>query len=118
MDNLENIKRGEVYFADLGDETVGSEQGGLRPVIIVQNNKGNKYSPTTIVITITTRKKTALPTHVSINGDEENGLKCNSIALCEQIRTIDKIRIKNKIGNVDTKTLNKIMNAVSISLAM
>jgi mRNA interferase MazF len=112
------VKRGEIYFADLGGGYVGSEQNGLRPVIILQNNRGNQHSSTTIVITITTKAKKRLPTHVPLKSDINTGLKSESVALCEQIRTIDKKRLDNRIGTVDENTLNKITKAVQISLAM
>jgi mRNA interferase MazF len=112
-----NIKRGDIYFANLG-EVVGSEQGGVRPVMILQNDKGNLHSTTTVVVTITTKHKNKLPTHVPLRGSKENGLKANCVAQCEQIRTIDKKRLDNKIGEVDEVTLDKIIKAVQISLAM
>lgn len=112
-----NIKRGELYYADLRP-VVGSEQGGIRPVLIVQNDIGNKYSPTTIVVMLTSQIKNSIPTHVDIHKNDMNGLKNDSTALCEQFRTIDKSRIKDKIGCVDNNTLDNILNAVKVSLAM
>ena len=118
MKNISSVKRGEIYYADLRP-VVGSEQGGIRPVLIVQNDIGNKYSPTTIVIALTTKtKKSNVPTHVDIHSNNINGLKEDSIALCEQFRTIDKERLKNKVGYVDNNTLDDILNAVKISLCM
>ena len=115
---MKNIKRGEIYYADLRP-VIGSEQGGIRPVLIVQNDLGNKYSPTTIVVSITSRfTKAKIPTHVEIHKDKLNGLDVNSIALCEQFRTIDKSRLKEKIGYVDEMTLSNVMNAVKVSLCM
>jgi mRNA interferase MazF len=118
MEKRRNIKRGEIYYADLRP-VVGSEQGGIRPVLVVQNDKGNKCSPTTIVVTLTSNNnKTNIPTHVSITSDSNNGLKSDSTALCEQFRTIDKSRIKGKIGYVNEDTLNNVLQAVKISLAI
>jgi mRNA interferase MazF len=112
------IKRGEIYYAKLG-ASIGSEQGGTRPVLIVQNDVGNKYSPTTIVVALTTsRNKKKLPTHVLIRNNKRNGLNSDSTALCEQIRTIDKSKIEGKIGLVDNETLDNVLSAVKVSLAM
>lgn len=94
------IKRGNIVIADLNGAT-GSEQGKMRPVIVIQNDTGNKYSPTTIVVPLTSKKKKkGLKTHVLIEKTEENGLTEDSIALCEQVRTIDKRRIKAGIGYI------------------
>jgi len=119
MKNIEkNIKRGEIYYADLRP-VVGSEQGGIRPVLIVQNDKGNKYSPTTIVLTLTSQtKKSDIPTHVYIHSDRGNGLSLDSTVLCEQMRTIDKSRIKDRIGKVDGETLENVLHALKVSLDM
>jgi mRNA interferase MazF len=106
------VKRGDIFFADLSP-VVGSEQDGLRPVLVVQNDFGNKYSPTVIVLPITSKEKTNLPTHIPIDGV---GLKKNSYILTEQIRTLDKSRLKDKIGSVDVNTLNKVKIALKISL--
>lgn len=115
---MKNIKRGEIYYADLRP-VVGSEQGGIRPVLIVQNDLGNKYSPTTIVVMLTSKsKKSNIPTHVEIHSDGMNGLEKDSIALCEQFRTIDKMRLKDKIGSVNGDTLNEVMNGLKVSLSM
>lgn len=112
------IRRGDIYYADLRP-VVGSEQGGIRPVLIVQNDAGNKYSPTTIVIALTTKtNKASIPTHVSIHSDENNGLKTDSVALCEQFRTIDKSRLKYKLGSVDNNTLNNVLRGLKASLNM
>lgn len=112
------IQRGEIYYADLGT-TTGSEQGGLRPVLILQNNVGNRYSPTTIVATITSRtKKGNMPTHITLHKSNTNGLKCDSMVALEQIRTIDKQRLKDKIGIVSETESLQIQNALKISLAM
>lgn len=114
---MTNIKRGELYYADLSP-VVGSEQGGIRPVLIVQNNTGNMYSPTTIVANITSKEKKTIPTHVVIHRGKENGLKVDSTILLEQLRTIDKCRIKEKIGELSSNDLENVMDAMKISLAM
>ena len=110
------IKRGDMFYADLSP-VVGSEQGGIRPVIIIQNDTGNKYSPTVIAAAITSQMgKAKLPTHIEL-GSNENGLKSDSIVLAEQIRTIDKSRLKEKIGHIDdTKIMNEINNAIRYKL--
>lgn len=110
------IKRGDIFYADLGD-TVGSEQKGIRPVLVVQNDIGNKYSSTVIVLPITSKLKNELPTHVSING-EKYGLDKDSTILAEQIRTIDKIRLKDKIGNLDFGIMAKVKEALKISFSI
>ena len=101
------IKRGDMFYADLSP-VVGSEQGGIRPVVIIQNDLGNKYSPTVIAAAITSQtNKTKLPTHIEIQGNTK-GLKNDSVILTEQIRTIDKSRLKEKIGHIDDiKIMNK-----------
>lgn len=104
-------KKGEVYYADLGIK-VGSEQNGKRPVLIVQNDIGNLYSGTTIVIPITSRNKTKLPTHVDIFIEEP------SMALCEQVRVIDKSRLINKIKEITDNEMKNINNALKISLGL
>ena len=105
----------EIYAADFG-AGFGSEQGGVRPVLILQNNTGNKYSPTTIVAAITSKKtKTALPTHVTVTA---NGLKTESTVLLEQIRTIDKARLGEYIGRLDSKTLAAVDRAIVVSLGI
>lgn len=110
-----HIKRGELYYADLAP-VVGSEQGGCRPVLILQNDIGNKYSPTTIVCVVTSKlSKADIPTHVYLG--ERFGLRQNSMALCEQIRTIDKRRLKERIGCIDDESvMAKIEKALCISL--
>lgn len=112
-----NIKRGEIYYADLRP-VIGSEQGGIRPVLIVQNDIGNLHSPTTIVAAITSKKKNSIPTHVNIYKSEENGLKVDSIVTLEQIRAIDKNRLGKKIGKLNTEDLDNVMKAMKINLAM
>ena len=115
---VKSVERGGIYYADLRP-VIGSEQGGIRPVLIVQNDIGNKYSPTTIVVALTTKtKKSNIPTHVDIHSNKINGLKEDSVALCEQFRTIDKERLKDKVGHVDDDTLNNVLSAVKISLNM
>ena len=111
-----NIERGDIFYADL-HPVVGSEQDGIRPVLVIQNNIGNKYSPTVIVIPITTKIKSNLPTHIPIK-KEITGLSKNSIILVEQLRTIDKRRIIKKIGKVDKTILLKVKEAIKISLSI
>ena len=112
------VKRGDMFYADLSP-VVGSEQGGIRPVLIIQNDTGNKYSPTVIAAAITSQtNKTKLPTHIEIDADAE-GLKSNSVILTEQIRTIDKSRLKEKIGHInDNKIMSKVNNAIGISFGL
>ena len=112
------IKRGDMFYADLSP-VVGSEQGGIRPVLIIQNDTGNKYSPTVIAAAITSQTtKTKLPTHIEI-GSKEVGLKSESVVLAEQIRTIDKSRLREKIGHIDDeKIMNKINGAIGISFGL
>lgn len=108
------IKRGDMFYADLSP-VIGSEQGGTRPVLIVQNDVGNKYSPTVIAVAITSQlNKNKLPTHIELNC-QEYGLSKNSVILAEQIRTIDKKRLKEKIGHIDNKIMNKVNNALGVS---
>ncbi len=110
------VKRGEVYYADF-DPTVGSEQGGVRPLLIIQNDVGNKYSPTTVVVPITSKvgKKSHQPTHVPVRCE---GLSMNSMALLEQIRTLDKSRLKSRVGELDAETMKRIETALLISVGM
>jgi mRNA interferase MazF len=110
------IKRGDIFYADLGD-TVGSEQKGVRPVLVVQNDIGNKYSSTVIILPITSKLKNQLPTHVGING-EKYGLDKDSTILAEQIRTIDKVRLKDKIGSLDFSIMVKVKEALKISFSI
>ncbi len=111
------IKRGEIYYADLSP-VVGSEQGGVRPVLIVQNDVGNKYSPTVIAAAITSqRDKANLPTHIEV--DAANcGLTKNSVVLLEQVRTIDKRRLREKMGSLDTSDMGKVNHALSVSFGL
>ena len=111
------IKRGEIYYADLSP-VVGSEQGGVRPVLIVQNNVGNKYSPTVIAAAITSQKfKTNLPTHISVDANS-CGLSKDSIVLLEQIRTLDKQRLKERMGNLPENDMDRIDKALSVSFGL
>lgn len=111
------VKRGDVFYADLSP-VVGSEQGGFRPVLIVQNDIGNKYSPTVIIAAITSKiSKAKLPTHVELNS-ENNGLDKNSVILLEQVRTIDKKRLKNKITHLNEETMKKVNESLNISLGL
>lgn len=109
------IKRGELYYADLRP-VVGSEQGGVRPVLVVQNDIGNKYSPTVIVVAITSKlTKAKLPTHIELSA-EMFGLQKDSVILLEQIRTLDKMRLKEKIGELPPSTMLLVDDALLISL--
>ena len=112
-----NIRRGDIYYADLSP-VIGSEQGGLRPVLIVQNDVGNRYSPTVIAAAITSKmSKTKLPTHIDVPS-EDAGLAKDSIILLEQIRTIDKKRLKEKMGHLDEATMNSVNNAIEVSFGL
>jgi mRNA interferase MazF len=111
------VKRGDVYFADLSP-VVGSEQGGVRPVLILQNDIGNRFSPTVIVAAITAQiQKAKLPTHVEIDA-KRYGLERDSVILLEQIRTIDKQRLTDKITHLDEEVMEKIDDALQISLGL
>ncbi len=112
-----NIKRGDIYYADLSP-VVGSEQGGVRPVLIIQNDVGNKYSPTVIAAAITSRMgKNKLPTHIDIYADRV-GLAKDSVVLLEQVRTIDKQRLGEKMGHLDDDTMNAVDDAMAISFGL
>lgn len=130
--NKVTVKRGDIYYADLSP-VIGSEQGGLRPVLIIQNDVGNKYSPTVIAAAITSRLgKTKLPTHIDVNRDscfsgiissdaeknEKMGLAKDSVILLEQIRTLDKRRLKEKMGHLDEDTMQQVNNAMVISFGL
>lgn len=109
------VKRGDLYYADLSP-VVGSEQGGIRPVLVVQNDVGNKYSPTVIAAAITSQlNKAKLPTHINLPA-EQYGLPKNSVVLLEQIRTIDKQRLKEKIGELPKGVMSRVNEALMISL--
>lgn len=110
------VKRGEIYYADLSP-VVGSEQAGIRPVLIVQNDVGNKFSPTIIAIAITSKQKVKLPTHIEIEGTKY-GLDKDSVILAEQIRTLDKKRLREKVGKLDDKTMEKVKRAIEISFGI
>lgn len=112
-----NVKRGDVYYADLSP-VIGSEQGGVRPVLVLQNNVGNKYSPTIIISAITSQiNKSKLPTHIEINATDF-GLSKDSVVLLEQIRTIDKKRLREKIGHLDDELMYQVNEALQISFGM
>lgn len=109
------IKRGELYYADLSP-VVGSEQGGIRPVLVVQNDIGNRYSPTVIAAAVTSKiDKAKLPTHIELSA-KEYGLPKDSVVLLEQIRTLDKRRLKDKIGHVSGDKMSRINEALMVSL--
>lgn len=111
------MHRGDIYYADLSP-VVGSEQGGIRPVLIVQNDVGNKYSPTVIAAAITSQTaKTKLPTHINIDANK-CGLSKDSVVLLEQIRTLDKRRLKEKMGTLDNLSMQKVDEALSISFGL
>ena len=111
------VKRGDIFYADLSP-VIGSEQGGIRPVIIIQNDIGNKYSPTVIVAAITSQiNKAKLPTHVEISS-EEYGLNRDSVVLLEQIRTLDKKRLKEKIGHMTETDMKKVVKSLLISISL
>ena len=110
-----SVKRGEIYYADLSP-VVGSEQGGIRPVLIVQNDIGNKHSPTVIAAAITSKKeKSALPTHISVQASS-CGLAKDSVVLLEQVRTLDKRRLKERMGELDDTSMAQVNTALSTSL--
>ncbi len=111
------IKRGDIYYADLSP-VVGSEQGGVRPVLIIQNDIGNKYSPTVIATAITSQiNKAKMPTHIELDANEY-GLSKDSVVLAEQIRTIDKRRLKEKIGHIDDELMSRVNEALEISFGL
>lgn len=111
------IRRGDIFYADLRP-VIGSEQGGIRPVLIVQNNTGNKHSPTVICAAITSKlNKAKLPTHVEISAAEE-GITKDSVILLEQVRTIDKTRLREKVCHLEGEILERIDKALLISLAI
>ena len=112
-----NVKRGEIYYADLSP-VIGSEQGGVRPVLIVQNDVGNKYSPTVIAAAITSQQyKSNLPTHIPLSA-ASSGLAKDSIVLLEQVRTIDKRRLKEKMGTIDGNSMDRVDRALSVSFGL
>ena len=112
-----SVKRGDIFYADLSP-VVGSEQGGLRPVLIIQNDVGNRYSPTVIAAAITSRMgKNRLPTHIDIHADRV-GLAKDSVVLLEQIRTLDKRRLKEKMGHLDERMMVQINSAIAVSFGL
>ena len=111
------VKRGEIYFADLSP-VVGSEQGGMRPVLIVQNDTGNRHSPTVIAAAITSQTgKARLPTHISLDA-KSCGLTRDSVILLEQIRTLDKSRLRERMGRIDEQTMTRVDIAISVSFGL
>ncbi len=114
---MTQVKRGDIFYADLSP-VVGSEQGGLRPVLIIQNDVGNRYSPTVIAAAITSRMgKTRMPTHIDIHA-EKVGLAKDSVILLEQIRTLDKRRLKEKLGHLDDAMMNSVNSAIAVSFGL
>ena len=114
---INGVKRGDIYYADLSP-VVGSEQGGMRPVLIVQNDVGNKHSPTVIAAAITSQiNKAKLPTHIEL-GAKTYGLSKDSVILLEQIRTIDKKRLKDRMGKLDDQLMNRVDNAIAVSFGL
>ena len=112
-----SVKRGEIYYADLSP-VVGSEQGGMRPVLIVQNDVGNKHSPTVIAAAITSKTdKTQLPTHIPVSAST-CGLAKDSVVLLEQVRTLDKTRLRERMGELDSGSMQQVNNALSVSLGL
>ena len=112
-----NVRRGDIYYADLSP-VVGSEQGGVRPVLIVQNDTGNKHSPTVIAAAITSQTgKARLPTHIELNA-QSVGLSRDSVILLEQVRTIDKSRLRERMGKLDDTTMTKVDNAIAVSFGL
>lgn len=111
------VKRGEIYYADLSP-VVGSEQGGIRPVLIVQNDVGNKHSPTVIAAAITSKQeKSKLPTHISVQASS-CGLAKDSVVLLEQVRTLDKRRLKERMGELDQGSMAQVNDALQVSLGL
>ena len=111
------VRRGEIYYADLSP-VVGSEQGGLRPVLIIQNDVGNRYSPTVIAAAITSKLgKAKLPTHIDVHA-ERAGLARDSVVLLEQLRTLDKRRLRERMGRLDDDMMREIDAAIAVSLGL
>ncbi len=111
------VKRGDIFYADLSP-VIGSEQGGVRPVLVIQNDIGNKYSPTVIVAAITSQiNKAKLPTHIEISANEF-GLSKDSVILAEQVRTVDKRRLREKIGTLDERQMARVDEALSVSFGI
>ena len=117
MVTLSNVKRGDIFYADLSP-VVGSEQGGMRPVLIIQNNVGNRYSPTVIAAAITSQvNKAKMPTHISL-GARTFGLTRDSVILTEQIRTLDKRRLREKMGTLDASHMDEVDRALAVSFGL
>jgi len=113
-----SVKRGDIFYADLSP-VVGSEQGGVRPVLIIQNDTGNRYSPTVIAAAITSQTgKARLPTHIELPVEEDCGLTKDSVVLLEQVRTLDKRRLREKMGRVDERVMEKIDTAIAVSFGL
>ncbi len=111
------VKRGDIFYADLSP-VIGSEQGGMRPVLIVQNDTGNRHSPTVIAAAITSQMgKARLPTHIELSA-QSYGLSRDSVILLEQIRTIDKSRLRERMGKLDNDTMSKVDNAIAVSFGL
>ncbi len=111
------VKRGDIFYADLSP-VVGSEQGGVRPVLVIQNDIGNKFSPTVIVAAVTSQiNKAKLPTHIEINANDF-GLQKDSVILLEQVRTIDKRRLREKIGKLDEALMERVEEALAVSFGL
>ena len=111
------VKRGDIYYADLSP-VVGSEQGGTRPVLIVQNDTGNRHSPTVIAAAITSQiGKARLPTHIELSA-QSCGLTRDSVILLEQVRTIDKSRLRERMGRLDEPTMNRVDSAIAVSFGL
>ena len=113
---MKTIKRGDIFYADLSP-AIGSEQGGIRPVLIVQNNVGNYHSPTVIVAVLTSKSKKKLPTHISIPSGEGN-ITMDSTVLLEQLRTTDKFRLQKYVGSVSDNTMDRVDRAMLVSLGL
>lgn len=113
---MKTIKRGDIFYADLSP-AIGSEQGGIRPVLIVQNNVGNYHSPTVIVAVLTSKSKKKLPTHISIPSGEGN-ITMDSTVLLEQLRTIDKFRLQKYVGSISDDTMDRVDRAMLVSLGL
>ncbi|NCB51834.1 MAG: type II toxin-antitoxin system PemK/MazF family toxin [Clostridia bacterium] len=114
---LNSVKRGDIFYADLSP-VVGSEQGGMRPVLIVQNDTGNRHSPTVIAAAITSQtSKARLPTHIELSA-RNYGLSRDSVILLEQVRTIDKSRLRERMGQLDNATMDRVNNAIAVSLGL
>ena len=112
-----NVRRGDIYYADLSP-VVGSEQGGVRPVLIIQNDTGNRYSPTVIAAAITSQtNKAKLPTHIAISAPE-HGLPRESVVLLEQVRTLDKRRLRERMGRLDDAAMTAVDNALAVSFGL